>query len=90
MLLQFFYFSSWIGDTSSTLEVPVEYSRSFFWFYISANILMAWVLLANRRLKPNVIEWSVFAMCLIDGIFLGVLTLVTGGYNSSALLALLG
>src|SRR5580765_2187744 len=24
MLLQFFYFSSWIGDTSSTLEVPVE------------------------------------------------------------------
>jgi len=43
---------------------------------------MAWVLLANRRLKPNVIEWSVFAMCLIDGIFLGVLTLVTGGYNS--------
>jgi len=82
MLLQFFYFSSWIGDTSSTLEVPVEYSRSFFWFYISVNILMAWVLFANRRLKPNVIEWSVFAMCLIDGIFLGVLTLATGGYNS--------
>ena len=82
MLLQFFYFSSWIGDTSSTLEVPVEYSRSFFWFYISANVLMAWVLLANRRLKPNFIEGSVFAMCLVDGIFLGVLTLVTGGYNS--------
>ena len=82
MLLRFFYFSSWIGETSSTLEVPVEYSRSFFWFYISTNILMAWVLLANRRLKPNLIEWAVFAMCLVDGIFLGVLTLVTGGYDS--------
>ena len=82
MLLRFFYFSSWIGETSSTLEVPIEYTRSFFWFYISVNVLMAWVLLANRRLKPNLIEWSVFGMCLIDGIFLGVLTLVTGGYDS--------
>lgn len=79
MLLQSF---PWIREASGTLDVPVEYARYFLWAYISANLLMTWFLLRMSRLPPRLIEWAVFAISLVDGIFLGVLTLVTGGYNS--------
>ncbi len=79
MLLQSF---PWIREATGTLDVPVEYARYFLWVYASVNLLMAWLLLRMSRLPPALIEWAVFTISLIDGIFLGVLTLVTGGYNS--------
>jgi len=48
------------------------------------------VLVKLRRLPVDLVEWSVFAMSLVDGIFLGVLTLVTGGYNSTLYWLFLG
>jgi len=79
MLLQSF---PWITEASDTLTVPVEYARYFLWLYIGANVAMAGLLFVLRRLAPGFVEWAVFANSLVDGIFLGVLTLVTGGYNS--------
>jgi len=79
MLLQSF---PWIRDASGVLDIPVEYARYFLWVYISINIAMAGLLFLLRRLAPVFVEWAVFATSLVDGIFLGVLTLVTGGYNS--------
>jgi signal transduction histidine kinase len=35
-----------------------------------------------RRLPLNLLQWSVFATCLMDGILLSMLVLATGGYNS--------
>ena len=60
----------------------MESAQYFLWVYISANLLMAGLLLRMSRLPPPLIEWAVFAISLVDGIFLGVLTVVTGGYNS--------
>jgi len=82
MLLQSFYFTPWIGIVSGTLDVAVESVQTFFWVYISVNVLVAALLLGMRWVPLGLIEWSVFAMSLVDGIFLGALTLVTGGYNS--------
>ncbi len=82
MLLRYFVFSSWIRETSGLLEISIDDARYFFWFYFAVSVAYAWVILAIRRLKLAVVEWSVFVMNLADGIFLGVLTLVTGGYNS--------
>jgi signal transduction histidine kinase len=82
MLLRYFMFSSWIRETSSTLEVPLDAARYFFWFYFAVSIAYAWLIVVMRRVKLATIEWAVFSMNLVDGIFLGVLTLVTGGYNS--------
>lgn len=79
MLLQSF---PWIGEASGTLDVPVEYARYFLWVYVSLNVLMAALLFNLRRLSPLFVECAVFVIILIDGIFLGVMTLVTGGYNS--------
>lgn len=82
MLLQSFYHSPWIGIVSGSLEVAVESTQYFFGLYILVNILVAALLLGMRGVPLGLIEWSVFVMSLVDGIFLSALTLVTGGYNS--------
>ena len=73
----------WIKEASYTLEVPIEDTRYFLWAYLFLNICFVFVLANLRRLPPNRVEWCVFAMSLVDGVFLGVLTLVTGGYDST-------
>jgi signal transduction histidine kinase len=82
MLMQSFYFTPWIGIVSGTLDVAVESIQYFFWFYISANVVTASLLLGMRWLPLALVEWAVFVMSLVDGVFLGALTLVSGGYNS--------
>ncbi len=82
MLLQTFYSSPWIGIVSSTLDVAVESVQYFLWFYILANVAAAAVLMAMHRVPLGLVMWAVFVISLVDGIFLGALTLVTGGYDS--------
>src|SRR3954453_19851212 len=80
MLLQSFYSTPWIGIVSGTLDVAVESVRYFFWLYVLVNAVVAAMLLTMRWLPLGLIEWAVFCMSLVDGVFLGALTLVTGGY----------
>jgi signal transduction histidine kinase len=62
--------------------LSAEAARDFLWIYIGLNVIFAGLLLAMRRLPPALVEWMVFVINLVDGIFLGLMTLVTGGYNS--------
>jgi len=88
ILLQ--YFRPWISQSSMTLEVSYEDTRYFLWAYAGLSLLFAPVLIWMRRLPPVLVERAVFAMSLVDGIFLGVLTLITGGYNSPVYWLFLG
>ena len=80
ILLQ--YFRPWIGQAISPLEVSIDATRYFVWAYAGLGLAFTPVLLLMRRLPPGVVERAVFAMSLVDGIFLGVLTLATSGYDS--------
>lgn len=80
ILLQ--YFKPWIGQASSTLEVSIDATRYFVWAYAALGIAFTPILLWMRRLPSDLVERAVFAMSLVDGIFLGVLTLATSGYDS--------
>jgi len=84
MLLYSFYFKrSWIGEKEmGTLEITVEATQFFLWVYIAANALVAGLLLALNRMPLLLVQWAVFAMSLVDGIFLSALVVVTGGYDS--------
>jgi signal transduction histidine kinase len=82
MLLYSFYFSPWFGRVLGALEIAIEQTQYFFWVYVSLNVLFGLVLLRVRTAPLALVEWSVFAIGLIDGIFLGALILVTGGYDS--------
>jgi len=82
MLLYSFYSSRWIGGVLGALEISVEWTQYFLWFYIGANLVLGSLLLFRYRLSLNGVNWVVFASCLLDSLFLSALTLVTGGYDS--------
>jgi signal transduction histidine kinase len=84
MLLYSFYFKrSWIGERGlGALEITVEAMQYFLWCYIAVNALLAGLLLAMRRVSLLLVQWAVFAMSLVDGIFLSALVVITGGYDS--------
>ena len=71
-----------LAESWATLEIAVETTQYFFWIYIGLNIVVAACLLAMRRLPLPLVQWVVFAMSLVDGIFLSALAVVTGGYDS--------
>jgi signal transduction histidine kinase len=74
---------SWIGQKElGTLEITIEATQYFLWVYIGLNAIVAALLLNMRRLPLLLIQWAVFAMSLVDGIFLAALVVVTGGYDS--------
>jgi signal transduction histidine kinase len=82
MLLHSFYFTPWFGKVLGELEIAVETTQFFLWIYIGLNVVVASVLFAMHRLPLPLVSWVVFAMSLVDGIFLSALTVVTGGYES--------
>ncbi len=82
ILLHSLYFTPWLVEASRIFELPREYARYFLWVWVCVNVVLGWVLLAMWRLRPKLVELAVFLDSLVDGVFLGVLTLVTGGYNS--------
>lgn len=82
MLIYSFYVGRWVRSVLSALEVAVEVTQYFLWFYIAATALSAFLLFISRRLPLGLLQWIVFATILLDGLFLASLTLVTGGYDS--------
>ncbi len=73
---------SWFGEQAANLEVDTTYAYCVFWTYVALSVATGMLILLLRRIPPAAAEGAVFASTLVDGIFLGVLTVVTGGYNS--------
>ena len=84
MLLYSFYFKrAWIVSKElGALEIAVEATQYLLWFYIAMNAVVAGLLLTIRRVPLPLVQWAVFAMSLVDGIFLSALVALTGGYDS--------
>jgi signal transduction histidine kinase len=81
---------SWIGEQATNLEVNPTSAYCLFWSYVAISIGAGILILFLRRIPPAVSEGTVFAITLVDGIFLGVLTVVTGGYSSPLYYIFLG
>jgi signal transduction histidine kinase len=82
ILLKPSYFGAWVGEAAKILDVSPRSAFSFFWVYVGLNIAAGVMIVMVRRIPPAARELTVFLITLVDGIFLGVLTVVTGGYNS--------
>jgi signal transduction histidine kinase len=84
MLLYSFYFNrGWIVRRElGALEIAVEATQYLLWFYIAMNAVVAGLLLRMHRGPLQLVQWAVFAMSLVDGIFLSALVALTGGYDS--------
>ena len=74
VMIYSFYFTRWIIEVRTVLDLEVEAVESFFWVYVGVNVVVAGLLLAMRRLPLALIQWLVFAIILVDGVFLSALT----------------
>lgn len=66
----------------SALDLATEAVQWVFGFYAAATVVGAGLLAAVRRAPLALLQWGVFLLCLTDALFLGALTLITGGYDS--------
>lgn len=77
-----FYTSPWLGDVVNTYGVIFETIQSVFITY-SAIVLAATVFFyVVKKFPPGTVQWFIFALGIADGLFLGGLTVLTGGFDS--------
>jgi len=74
--------SPWFGLPLGSFEITITTVNTLFAAYVGCNILGAGVLVLSGRLPFSMVHWTLFALSLIDGIFIGALTLLSGGYDS--------
>jgi signal transduction histidine kinase len=91
VLCYYLFFSNWFervtgvkAGSMETLpqEVALETFRRFFLIYVVLNAGVASLLIAMDQLPLKWVQHIVFTIGWIDGIFLAVLALVTGGFDS--------
>lgn len=82
ILAYFFYSKRWFGSNLTPLDNAVESITNFFPLYVAFNVAIAGVLMAMGRLPVAAVQWVVFVSCLLDGILVSSLTLISGGYDS--------
>ncbi len=73
--------TSWRGAPSQT-DVLLEAVEKIFTFYVWANALLVLPLLSVRRLSEVTGKWLAVTSSLLDALFLGAMTVVTGGVDS--------
>jgi signal transduction histidine kinase len=74
--------SPWFGLPLGSLEITVTTISTIFAAYLAANVVGAGLLLLAEDLPFPLVQWSVFTISLVDGIFIGALLLVSGGCES--------
>jgi signal transduction histidine kinase len=90
-LFYFFIVSRWATAAGVPSAVPLEWvTRRFavqvlqlaFIVYVAVNLAVGILLYGMEQVPLALIQWVVFTVALIDGIFLAGMTLITGGYDS--------
>ena len=81
-VLYYVFFSRWVERTATTQGVVLETLQNFSFFYVLCNAAAASMLLVIRRFPLGLLQWLVFIVGLLDGLFFAASTIVTGGYES--------
>jgi len=80
----YFYFvtSPWLVEAVKTYDVVFETMQNIFAGYALGAMALAVVFYVVRRFPPGLVKWLVFVFGLGDALFLGSLTIITGGFES--------
>lgn len=81
--LGYFFLSNWFEGVSTIGELGMETVRGAFRAYLVANILIGVMLLAMDYLPVAWVQWAVFVLNIVDGTFVALLVLITGGLEST-------
>ncbi|MCL5099493.1 MAG: ATP-binding protein [Candidatus Omnitrophica bacterium] len=90
VLFYYLFYSRWFDTPTSAREIAMEVIQRFFLVYVLINVAGAILLVGMSQLPLSFIQWVVFVVALLDGLFLAGLTLVTGGFDSMLFWVFLG
>jgi signal transduction histidine kinase len=83
ILIYHFYVTPWYGEMEAAMQLAVTVTKQFLAIYIVANVAVGIHLLKSKRLSLVWGQRSVFAVSVLDSLFLAAVTLVTtGGFDS--------
>ena len=82
LLISYFFFSDWTDRDGSLRNAALNVGREFLILYIALNLAAGIVFVRVRQLSLRVLQRIVFALGLLDGVLLGILTLLTTGFDS--------
>jgi len=82
VVFYYLYRSPWVDEAANTYGVVLETMRNFFGLYILVNLLVAVSFFVVRQFPAGMVQWVVFVVGLVDGLFLMGLTLMTNGFDS--------
>jgi signal transduction histidine kinase len=74
--------SRWFDGVVLLRETFLEVVQLFFVLYVVLNVVAAGCLIGMDRLSAGLIRETVLVICLVDALFLGMLAVITGGFDS--------
>jgi len=74
--------ATWVEEPDSSFGVVLEALREFFYVYVGLIGICWAAFLWVRRFPPGMVQWLSFLLGFADGLFLGGLTVLTGGFDS--------
>jgi signal transduction histidine kinase len=84
------FFSGWLSDLTDLQQEVLGYIRMFFLFYFALNVGSGLILWGMDEVSARLVVPVTCIMTILDGAMLGLLTLVTGGFDSILYWAFLG
>jgi signal transduction histidine kinase len=84
VLFYYLFLSDWFEGLNTIGKVALETVQRFFLVYAGINLGAAGVYLFMDRLPFTTVRWVAVIVNFIDGLFIGVVTLATGGLESLA------
>ncbi len=81
--LSYVFLSNWFEGVSTIGELGTETVRGAFRAYFAANIFIGVILLAMDYLPVALVQWAVFVLNIVDGTFVALLIVITGGLEST-------
>lgn len=82
-VLAYVFLSDWLEGVSTMGELGIETVRGSFRAYLAANVLIGLMLLAMDYLPVSLVQWGVFVLNIVDGTFVALLIIITGGLESA-------
>lgn len=90
LLTFFLFFSGWLSELTDLQQEVLGYIRMFFLFYFALNVGSGLILWGMDEVSARLVVPVTCIMTILDGAMLGLLTLVTGGFDSILYWAFLG
>ncbi len=85
VMLYYVFTSGWTQEAPNTHDLALDFLRKYFLVYSACNIsAIGAIFVYWKRFPPQLFQWLVFTLGLLDGLFVSGLVLITDGFQSIA------